>query len=38
MRWLEKVGLAIHPTKTRLCHAREEPFDFLGYTFGPTRH
>src|ERR1700712_1278246 len=36
--WLEKLGLAIHPTKTRLCHAREEPFDFLGYTFGPTRH
>jgi RNA-directed DNA polymerase len=34
--WLEKLGLAIHPTKTRLCHAREEPFDFLGYTFGPT--
>jgi RNA-directed DNA polymerase len=37
-RWLEKLGLMIHPTKTRLCHAREEPFDFLGYTFGPTRH
>jgi RNA-directed DNA polymerase len=37
-RWLEKLGLTIHPTKTRLCHAREEPFDFLGYTFGPTRH
>ena len=34
-RWLKKLGLAIHPTKTRLCHAREEPFDFLGYTFGP---
>jgi RNA-directed DNA polymerase len=28
-RWLEKLGLTIHPTKTRLCHAREEPFDFL---------
>ena len=37
-RWLEKLGLTIHPSKTRLCHAREEPFDFLGYTFGPTRH
>jgi RNA-directed DNA polymerase len=37
-RWLEKLGLTIHPTKTRLCHAQEEPFDFLGYTFGPTRH
>jgi RNA-directed DNA polymerase len=37
-RWLSKIGLTIHPTKTRLCYAREEPFDFLGYTFGPTRH
>lgn len=37
-RWLEKLGLTIHPTKTRLCHAREESFDFLGYTFGPARH
>lgn len=36
-QWLEKLGLTIHPTKTRLCHAREVPFDFLGYTFGPTR-
>jgi RNA-directed DNA polymerase len=37
-RWLGKLGLRIHPTKTRLCHAQEEPFDFLGYTFGPNRH
>ncbi len=37
-RWLEKLGLTIHPTKTRLCYAWEEPFDFLGYTFGPARH
>jgi RNA-directed DNA polymerase len=37
-RWLSKIGLTIHPTKTRLCYAREEPFDFLGYTFGPIRH
>jgi RNA-directed DNA polymerase len=37
-RWLEKLGLTIHPTKTRLCCAREESFDFLGYTFGPARH
>jgi RNA-directed DNA polymerase len=36
--WLSKLGLTIHPTKTRLCYAREEPFDFLGYTFGPIRH
>lgn len=37
-RWLEKLGLTLHPTKTRLCQARAEPFDFLGYTFGPARH
>ena len=37
-RWLEKLGLTIHPTKTRLCHAQEELFDFLGYTFGRARH
>jgi RNA-directed DNA polymerase len=37
-RWLEKLGLTIHPTKTRLCYAWEESFDFLGYTFGPARH
>ena len=36
--WVEKLGLTIHPSKTRLCSAREEPFDFLGYTFGPSRH
>jgi hypothetical protein len=34
--WLEKLGLTIHPTKTRLCHARKEPFDFLGYTLART--
>lgn len=32
-RWLTKLGLTIHPDKTRLCFAWEEPFDFLGYTF-----
>lgn len=37
-RWLRKLGLAIHPDKTRLCFARQVPFDFLGYTFGPRRH
>lgn len=36
--WLKKLGLTIHPTKTRLCHVREEPFDFLGHTFSPARH
>lgn len=34
-RWLKKLGLTLNPAKTRLCQAREEPFDFLGYTFGP---
>ncbi len=37
-RWLEKLGLKIHPAKTCLCYVEEEPFDFLGYTFGPFRH
>jgi RNA-directed DNA polymerase len=37
-RGLEKLGLKLHPAKTRLCKAWEEPFDFLGYTFGPVRH
>jgi RNA-directed DNA polymerase len=37
-RWLEKLGLRLHPAKTRLCYAEEESFDFLGYTFGPFRH
>jgi len=37
-RWLEKLGLRLHPTKTRLCYVEEEVFDFLGYTFGPFRH
>jgi hypothetical protein len=35
--WLTKVGLTIHPDKTRVCDAWEEPFDFLGYTFGVQR-
>ena len=32
--WLTKVGLTIHPDKTRVCNAWEESFDFLGYTIG----
>ncbi len=31
---LERIGLALNPTKTRICHAWQEPFDFLGYSFG----
>jgi RNA-directed DNA polymerase len=31
------IGLSLNETKTRLCDARTEHFDFLGYTFGPGR-
>jgi RNA-directed DNA polymerase len=31
---LERIGLRINETKTRLCRAPHEPFDFLGYRFG----
>jgi RNA-directed DNA polymerase len=34
-RWMTSIGLALNDTKTRVCNARCEPFDFLGYTFGP---
>ena len=30
-----RIGLTVNETKTRLCDARVERFDFLGYTFGP---
>ncbi len=29
------MGLTVNETKTKLREARTEPFDFLGYTFGP---
>ena len=35
--WLRKIGLAIHPEKTRVCNVWQESIDFLGYTFGRTR-
>jgi RNA-directed DNA polymerase len=35
---LERIGLALNPTKTRLVDARTGSFDFLGYTFGPERY
>jgi len=31
--WATRVGLTLHPTKTRLVDAREEAFEFLGYRF-----
>jgi RNA-directed DNA polymerase len=35
---LERIGLTLNQTKTRICHARQEPFDFLGYSFGIQYH
>ncbi|MGH7753320.1 MAG: group II intron reverse transcriptase/maturase, partial [Gemmatimonadales bacterium] len=34
-RWMRSLKLTLSEKKTRLCDARHEPFDFLGYTFGP---
>ena len=31
---MEKLGLAVNERKTRLVHAEEDTFDFLGYTIG----
>ena len=33
-RLLQRIGLTLNETKTRLCCAPYEPFDFLGYRFG----
>ena len=39
MAWTDatmtRLGLTLNRTKTRLCDARREQFDFLGYSFGP---
>ena len=32
---MTRLGLTLNRTKTRLCDARTETFDFLGYSFGP---
>lgn len=32
-RWTEKVGLTLHPEKTKLVDESEGSFDFLGYCF-----
>jgi len=32
---LTRLGLILNEDKTRLCDARQETFDFLGYSFGP---
>jgi RNA-directed DNA polymerase len=33
-----RLGLTLNRTKTRLCDARTDRFDFLGYSFGPHCH
>ena len=35
---LAKIGLRLNETKTCIRKARNEHFDFLGYTFGPERN
>jgi RNA-directed DNA polymerase len=35
---MTKLGLALNEMKTAVRDARREPFDFLGYTFGPHRY
>jgi RNA-directed DNA polymerase len=35
---MEQLGLTLNAHKTCLQDARTEPFDFLGYTFGPERY
>ena len=31
---MTRLGLTLNRTKTRLCDARSDRFDFLGYSFG----
>jgi RNA-directed DNA polymerase len=33
-RTMTRLGLSLNRTKTRLCEARTDRFDFLGYSFG----
>ncbi len=35
---MARLGLALNEAKTSVRNARQERFDFLGYTFGPHRH
>jgi len=32
-QWTAEADLSLHPTKTRIVHAPEDGFDFLGYRF-----
>ena len=34
-RIITQLGLSLNRNKTRICNAYQEPFDFLGYSFGP---
>ncbi len=34
-RWMASIGHTLNEDKTRVCDARRDSFDFLGYTFGP---
>jgi RNA-directed DNA polymerase len=36
--WMGMLKLTLNETKTQICDARKEHFDFLGYTFGPIIH
>ncbi len=42
LKWTEgamkQMGLSLNPAKTALRDARQESFDFLGYSFGPERY
>jgi RNA-directed DNA polymerase len=35
---MTRIGLTLNETKTSIRQARQERFDFLGYTFGPYRY
>jgi RNA-directed DNA polymerase len=35
---MKRLGLTLNEAKTSLRQARQESFDFLGYTFGPQRY
>ena len=35
---MTRLGLSLNRTKPRLCDARSDRFDFLGYSFGPHCH
>jgi RNA-directed DNA polymerase len=37
-RTMTRLGLTLNRTKTRLCEARTDRFDFLGYSFGLHRY